>query len=59
MAFYPKRGAQLRHFLDPADVMSEGYPSETFRLLKNKELRDVGEYRTQRLVPVAWDAGAT
>ena len=47
---------ELRYILDPADVMGADYPSETFRVLKNKELRDLGEYRTQRLVLAAWDA---
>lgn len=47
---------ELRYILDPADVMGEDYPSETFRVLKNKELKEFGEYRTQRLVLEAWDA---
>jgi len=47
---------ELRYILDPADVMGEDYPSETFRVLKNNELRDFGEYRTRRLVLQAWDA---
>jgi hypothetical protein len=47
---------ELRYILDPADVMGDDYPSETFRVLKNGELRDFGEYRTQRLVLAAWDA---
>lgn len=47
---------ELRYILDPADVMGEDYPSETFRVLKNKELKEFGEYRTQRLVLAAWDA---
>ncbi len=46
---------ELRYILDPADVMGEDYPSETFRVLKKNELRDFGEYRTQRLVLAAWD----
>lgn len=46
---------ELRYILDPADVLGEDYPSETFRVLKNKELREYGEYRTQRLVLAAWD----
>lgn len=46
----------LRYILDPADVMGEDYPSETFRVLKNKELKEFGEFRTQRLVLEAWDA---
>jgi len=46
---------ELRYILDPADVMGEEYPSETFRVLKDKEMREFGEYRTQRLVLEAWD----
>ena len=46
---------ELRYILDPTDVMGEDYPSETFRVLKEKELRTFGEYRTQRLVLEAWD----
>lgn len=45
---------ELRYILDPADVMGEDYPSETFRVLKNKEQKEYGEYRTQRLVLEAW-----
>jgi hypothetical protein len=41
---------ELRYILDPADVMGEDYPSETFRVLKNKEFKEFKEYRTQRLV---------
>jgi len=47
---------ELRYILDPADIMGDDYPSETFRVLKNKELKEFGEYRTQRLVLEAWDA---
>lgn len=46
---------ELRYILDPTDVMGEDYPSETFRVLKNKEIKEFGEYRTQRLVLEAWD----
>ncbi|PZQ29637.1 MAG: restriction endonuclease, partial [Ectopseudomonas oleovorans] len=45
---------ELRYILDPADVMGEDYPSETFRVLKEKEIREYGEYRTRRLVLEAW-----
>lgn len=41
---------ELRYVLDPAEVMGEDYPSETFRVLKNNELREYGEYRMRRLV---------
>jgi hypothetical protein len=46
---------ELRYILDPADVMGPDYPSETFRVLKNNEIRRYGEYRTRRLVLEAWD----
>jgi hypothetical protein len=46
---------ELTYILDPAAVMGDDYPSETFRVLKNNELRDYGEYRTMRLVLEAWD----
>ncbi|MCB9495962.1 MAG: N-6 DNA methylase [Fibrobacteria bacterium] len=46
---------ELRYILDPADVMGPDYPSETFRVLKERELRELGEYRTRRLVLEAWD----
>jgi hypothetical protein len=58
-AFYAKlygfTGDELRYILDPKDVMGEDYPSETFRVLKDKEIRQFGEYRTRRLVLEAWD----
>jgi hypothetical protein len=36
-------------------VKGADYPSETFRVLKNNEIRRYGEYRTARLVLQAWD----
>ncbi|MGR8965736.1 Eco57I restriction-modification methylase domain-containing protein (plasmid) [Rhizobium leguminosarum] len=46
---------ELRYVLDPADMKGGDYPSETFRVLKNKEEARYGEYRTGRLVLDAWD----
>ena len=46
---------ELRYILEPADIMGDDYPSETFRVLKKNEEREFGEYRTQRLVLAAWD----
>lgn len=46
---------ELRYILDPAEVMGADYPSETFRVLKEGEIRAYGEYRTRRLVLEAWD----
>lgn len=45
---------ELHYILDPADVMGEDYPSETFRVLKKNEMQDFDEYRTKRLVLDAW-----
>lgn len=47
---------ELRYVLDPRDVMGADYPSETFRVLQNNEVRRHGEYRTRRLVLAAYDA---
>jgi hypothetical protein len=38
-----------------SDMMGPDCPSETFRVLKEKELAQFGEYRTKRLVLQAWD----
>jgi hypothetical protein len=46
---------ELRHILDPKEVYGEDFPGETFRVLKEKEIRQFGEYRTRRLVLEAWD----
>jgi len=45
--------------LDPAGYAERcrrsTFPGETFRVLKEKELRQYGEYRTRRLVLEAWE----
>ncbi|HQF62362.1 MAG TPA: N-6 DNA methylase [Anaerolineaceae bacterium] len=45
--------------LDPAGyaarTAASDFPGETFRVLKDKELRQHGEYRTRRLVLEAWE----
>ena len=46
---------ELRYILDPAALMGPDYPNETFRVLKNNEIRQFGEYRTQTLVLEARD----
>jgi hypothetical protein len=47
---------ELRYILDPADVYGPDFPGETFRVLKEKEIKQYGEYRTRRLVLEKWDA---
>jgi hypothetical protein len=46
---------ELRYILDPQDVYGPDFPGETFRVLKEKETKEYGEYRTRRLVLEAWD----
>jgi hypothetical protein len=46
---------ELLYILDPEDVYGPDFPGETFRGLKNKDIRQYGEYRTKRLVLEAWD----
>jgi type I restriction-modification system DNA methylase subunit/uncharacterized protein (DUF433 family) len=46
---------ELRYILDPQSVMGEDFPGETFRVLKDKDIRRYGEYRTQRLILEAWE----
>ena len=46
---------ELRYILDPADVHGPEFPGETFRVLKEKEIKAYGEYRTGRLVLAAWE----
>lgn len=45
---------ELRYILDPVDVAGADYPSETFRVLKDREMREYGEYRTKNMVLEAW-----
>lgn len=47
---------ELLYILDPSEVMGADYPSETFRVLKDKEIRQFGTYRTWDWVLEAWDA---
>jgi len=46
---------ELRYILDPQDVYGPDFPRETFRVMKEKEIRLYGEYRTRRLVLEAWE----
>lgn len=45
----------LRYILDPKEVYGKDFPGETFRGLKNKDIKKYGEYRTRRLVLEAYD----
>ena len=54
-ALYGLTRDELRYIPDPADVYGPDCPSEILRVLKEKEIRQYGEYRTHRLVLEAWD----
>jgi hypothetical protein len=45
----------MLYTLDPKEVYGEDFPGETFRVLKEKEVKQFGEYRPKRLVLEAWD----
>ena len=45
---------ELRFLLDPSEV-DPSYPSETFRVLRDREIRELGDFRTAKLVLDAWD----
>jgi hypothetical protein len=47
--------AALEHLLQALMAPGLRPTSETFRVLKTNEIRQFGEYRTQRLVLEAWD----
>lgn len=47
--------SDLTFILDPKAAMGQAFPSESFRVLKDKEIRELGEFRTYRLVHEAWD----
>jgi hypothetical protein len=46
---------ELRYILDPKDVFGPDFPSETFRVLKEHEEKEYGEYRARKLVLEAFD----
>lgn len=46
---------EMRFILDPKDIEGEECEIETFRVLKNNEIREFKEYRTRRLIIEAWD----
>jgi len=46
---------ELRYILEPKDVYGPDFPGETFRVLKEKEEREYGEYRTRRLILETWE----
>jgi hypothetical protein len=46
---------EMLYILDPANLLGENCGIETFKALRNWEIREHDEYRSQRLVLEAWD----
>jgi hypothetical protein len=46
---------ELSYLLDPVSIFGPDFPGETFRILREREVAECGEYRTQRLVLKAFD----
>jgi hypothetical protein len=44
------------YVLDLEDIYVRDFPAETFRVPKQKEEKQYGEYRARRLVRKAWDS---
>jgi len=53
--FFNPQQDELRYILDTKEVHGEDFPGETFRVLKEKEIKQFGEYRMSRLVLEPWD----
>jgi len=46
---------EMRYILDPDNILGKDCGVETFKALRNAEIRAFGEFRTQRLILEAWD----
>lgn len=53
-SLYGLNEEELMYILDPETMFGEGCIHETFRVLKENETKEFGEYRTYRLVMDAW-----
>ncbi|CEJ11285.1 putative type I restriction enzymeP M protein [bacterium YEK0313] len=46
---------EMLYILDPDNILGRDCGVETFKALRNREQREFGEFRTQRLIEQAWD----
>ena len=46
---------EMLYILDPDNIMGKDCGVETFKALRNAEIRKFGEFRTQRLIKEAWE----
>lgn len=49
------RKDEMLYILDPDNILGKDCGVETFKALRNAELREFKEFRTQRLIEEAWD----
>jgi hypothetical protein len=47
---YGLTGKEVTYILDPPEIFGADFPGETFRILKEREEKELGEYRAKRLV---------
>jgi uncharacterized protein (DUF433 family) len=52
---YTLTKGELQYILDPQEIYGTDFPGETFRVLRDKDTRLYGEFRTKRLVLEAWE----
>jgi hypothetical protein len=45
---------EMLYILDPANILGKDCGIETFKALRNREVREFGDYRTQTLILDAW-----
>ena len=57
-ALYGLTQEELLYILDPRAACGDRFPGETFRVLKDREVRQFGEYRTKRVILEVYDAMA-
>ena len=58
-AYYAKKyglnSDELSYVMNPKDTYGKNYPSETFRILRDRELRKYGRYVTRDLIFESWN----
>jgi hypothetical protein len=45
---------EIQYILDPADLYGDDFPGETFRVLKESEMRDFNQFRTKMRILDSW-----
>ena len=53
---YGLNRTELLYVLDPKEVYGTGYPSETFRVLRDREIKHFRRYKTLEHTLECWDS---